>query len=89
MMAPTDLVVVLPGIMGSTLRQDGHLVWAPSAGVGAARDRHVRPLAHSACSCPTASATTTPATGSNRPALMPDLHVLPGHLDPVKGYDGC
>ena len=32
MTAPTDLVVVLPGILGSTLRQDGHLVWAPSAG---------------------------------------------------------
>ena len=31
-MQPTDLVVVLPGILGSTLRQDGHLVWAPSAG---------------------------------------------------------
>ena len=31
-MPPTDLVVVLPGIMGSTLRRNGHLVWAPSAG---------------------------------------------------------
>ena len=29
--ASTDLVVVLPGILGSTLRREGHLVWAPSA----------------------------------------------------------
>jgi hypothetical protein len=27
-----DLVVVLPGILGSTLAKDGKLVWAPSAG---------------------------------------------------------
>lgn len=27
-----DMVVVLPGIMGSTLAKDGSLVWAPSAG---------------------------------------------------------
>ena len=32
MTAPTDLVVVMPGILGSTLRRDGSLVWAPSAG---------------------------------------------------------
>lgn len=32
-MTGTDLVVVLPGIMGSTLRRaDGKLVWAPSTG---------------------------------------------------------
>src|SRR5260370_966496 len=31
-MPPTDVVVVMPGILGSTLGQDGHLVWAPSAG---------------------------------------------------------
>ena len=31
-MTPTDLVAVVPGILGSTLRQDGHLAWAPSAG---------------------------------------------------------
>jgi len=32
MMTNTDLVVVLPGIMGSTLEKDNKLVWAPSAG---------------------------------------------------------
>ena len=30
--AVRDFVVVLPGIMGSTLSRDGVLVWAPSAG---------------------------------------------------------
>ena len=27
-----DMVIVLPGIMGSTLAKNGKLVWAPSAG---------------------------------------------------------
>ena len=27
-----DLVVVLPGILGSTLARDGQQVWAPSSG---------------------------------------------------------
>jgi hypothetical protein len=27
-----DLVVVLPGIMGSTLAKDGKPIWAPSVG---------------------------------------------------------
>ena len=87
MTAPTDLVVVLPGILGSTLRQDGHLVWAPSAGSAlraiatfgasvrrlatARRNRRRPPL----------------MMASNRPALMPDLHVLPGIWTAVKGYD--
>ena len=47
MTAPTDLVVVLPGILGSTLRRDGRLVWAPSAGSRCAH-RHVRRLAPAA-----------------------------------------
>ena len=29
---PTDLVVVLPGITGSTLYRDGKAIWKPSAG---------------------------------------------------------
>lgn len=36
-MPPTDVVIVLPGIMGSQLRQDGHLVWGPSDLTGFAR----------------------------------------------------
>src|SRR5262249_16777895 len=62
----TDLVVVLPGIMASTLAKRGHLVWAPSAGAVlraiATFGRSVTRL-----TLPTTSATATPATGS-RPA---------------------
>jgi hypothetical protein len=67
MTAPTDLVVVLPGILGSTLRQDGHLVWAPSAGSAL---RAITTLGASLrrLELPRASATSTPATASNRRA---------------------
>jgi pimeloyl-ACP methyl ester carboxylesterase len=86
MTAPTDLVVVLPGILGSTLRQDGHLVWAPSAGSA------LRAIATFGASLrrlelPAGIGDDHPGDGVEPAGLMPDLHVLPGIWTAVKGYD--
>jgi triacylglycerol esterase/lipase EstA (alpha/beta hydrolase family) len=82
----TDLVVVLPGILGSTLRQNGRLVWAPSAGSAlraiATFGASVRQL-----KLPPGIGDEHPGDGVEPAALMPDLHVLPGIWAAVKGYD--
>lgn len=85
-MPPTDLVVVLPGILGSTLRQDGHLVWAPSAGAA------LRAIATFGASIqrlqlPEGIGDEHPRDGVEPTGVMLDLHVLPGIWTPIKGYD--
>jgi len=82
----TDMVVVLPGIMGSTLAKDGRLVWAPSAGVVL---RAIRTFGHSvrALTLPAGVADDHPADGVEPVALMPDLHVLPGLWTANIGYE--
>jgi pimeloyl-ACP methyl ester carboxylesterase len=85
-MAPTDLVAVVPGILGSTLRQHGRLVWAPSAGAA------LRAIATFGASIqrlqlPAGIGDEHPRDGVEPAGLMPDLHVLPGIWTPVKGYD--
>lgn len=82
----TDLVVVLPGIMGSTLRADGKLVWAPSAG---AVLRAIRTFGRSitTLTLPAGIGDDHPGDGVEPAGLMPDLHVLPGLWTPVRGYD--
>ena len=86
MTAPTDLVAVLPGILGSTLRQDGHPVWAPSAGSAlraiATFGASVRRL-----ELPAGIGDDHPCDGVEPAGLMPDLHVLPGVWTAIKGYD--
>lgn len=86
MTSPTDLVVVLPGILGSTLSKNGRLVWAPSAGSalraiatfgGSVKDLRL----------PYGIGDEDPHDGVVAVDLMPDLHVLPGIWTPVKGYD--
>jgi pimeloyl-ACP methyl ester carboxylesterase len=81
-----DLVVVLPGILGSTLRQDGRLAWAPSAGAAlraiATFGKSVQRLR-----LPAGIGDEHPGDGVEPAALMPDLHVLPGIWTPLKGYD--
>ena len=86
MATPDDLVVVLPGILGSTLRGEGRLVWAPSAGSVL---RAVRTFGASVKSLelPTGIGDDHPMDGVEPAGLMPDLHVLPGIWTPVKGYD--
>ena len=61
----TDLVVVLPGILGSTLRDKDGMVWEVS---GKAALRAVLSLGRSLnrlAACPRASATSTPRTASS------------------------
>jgi len=85
-MPPTDVAVVLPGILGSTLRQDGHTVWAPSAGSVL---RAIATLGASVkrLQLPAGIGDEHPGDGVEPASLMPDLHVLPGIWTPVKGYD--
>jgi len=86
MMTPTDLVVVLPGIMGSQLRKDGGLVWGASAGAAvraiATFGRSVKRL-----QLPDGIGDDHPCDGVQPAGIMPDLHLLPGIWTPVKGYD--
>lgn len=82
-----DLVVVLPGITGSTLRtEDGTLVWSPTAGalVNAIKSfgRNVNALR-----LPQGIGDEHPGDGVEPVALMDDLHLIPGVWTPVKGYD--
>jgi pimeloyl-ACP methyl ester carboxylesterase len=82
----TDLVVVLPGIMGSTLAEkNGRLVWAPSAG---SVIRAVRTIGDSIrdLTLPGGIGDEHPGDGVRPVALMPDLHVLPGVWTPIQGY---
>ncbi len=80
-----DVIVVLPGILGSTLAQDGRLVWAPSAGAAlraiATFGSSIRQLA-----LPAGIGDEHPDDGVEPVALMPDLHVLPGVWSWNLGY---
>jgi pimeloyl-ACP methyl ester carboxylesterase len=81
-----DLVVVLPGILGSTLARGGRLIWAPSAGavvdVIRTLGRTIRQLR-----LPDGIGDDHPGDGVEPVALMPDLHVLPGLWTANIGYD--
>ncbi|HZV73226.1 MAG TPA: hypothetical protein VFF79_05890 [Conexibacter sp.] len=81
-----DLVVVLPGVMGSTLVRDGCEVWGPSAGSVL---RAIRSFGASV-----RDLTLAPEIGDGDPCdgvcaarLMPDLHVVPGLWSVSLGYD--
>lgn len=60
-MVSTDLVIVLPGIMGSTLKKDNTLVWAPSAGAVLTLGRSLTTL-----QLPAGIRDAHPTTASNR-----------------------
>ncbi len=81
-----DVVVVLPGIMGSTLAKKGSLVWAPSAGVVlraiATFGNSIRKL-----TLPAGIGDAHPDDEVEPVALMPDLHLLPGIWSANIGYD--
>jgi pimeloyl-ACP methyl ester carboxylesterase len=89
----TDLVVVLPGIMGSTLGQKtatrsakDNLVWAVSgrAALHGARNflGHAPRLA-----LPDGIGDEPSEDGVEPVGLMPDLHVIPGLWTPIRGYN--
>ncbi|GIE30629.1 hypothetical protein Ait01nite_036740 [Actinoplanes italicus] len=86
MSTPTDFVVVLPGILGSTLSHHGTLVWSPSAGSAL---RAIRTFGRSihGLRLPEDVGDNHPGDGVEAVGLMPDLHVLPHVWTPVKGYD--
>jgi pimeloyl-ACP methyl ester carboxylesterase len=92
-MTSNDLVVVLPGITGSTLGLRGsdgspasaNLIWAPSAGAVwkllTGRDSILKKM------LPDGIGDAAPDDGVEPVALMPDVHVLPGIWTPIRGYD--
>jgi pimeloyl-ACP methyl ester carboxylesterase len=84
-MASTDFVVVIPGIMGSTLKKNDKPVWAPSGGAVlrglATFFRSIKRL-----QLPDGAGDNAAGDGVEPVALMPDLHLLPGIWTPVKGY---
>ncbi|HST85548.1 MAG TPA: hypothetical protein VLL08_27665 [Kineosporiaceae bacterium] len=85
-MAKNDLVVVVPGIMGSTLTQHGKPVWSLSGGAivraVVTLGRHVKDLR-----LPNGIGDDHPDDGVEASALMPTLHAIPGIWTPVRGYD--
>jgi pimeloyl-ACP methyl ester carboxylesterase len=84
-MTDTDLVVVLPGITGSTLHQHGKPVWEPSGG---AILKGLRTLGRSLkqLQLPAGVGEEDPGDGVEAVAVMPDVHVIPGVWSPIQGY---
>ncbi|ANZ42114.1 hypothetical protein BBK82_45470 [Lentzea guizhouensis] len=82
----SDLVVVLPGILGSTLRDEDGMVWEVS---GRAALRAVLTLGRSLrrLKLPAGIGDEHPQDGIEPVGLMTDLHVIPGIWTPLKGYD--
>lgn len=82
----SDLVVVLPGILGSTLRDQDGMVWEVS---GKAALRAVLSLGRSLrrLTLPSGIGDEHPQDGIEPVGLMADLHVIPGIWTPLKGYD--
>jgi pimeloyl-ACP methyl ester carboxylesterase len=82
----SDLVVVLPGILGSTLRDKDDMVWEVS---GKAALRAVLSLGRSLqrLKLPAGIGDEHPGDGIEPVGLMADLHVIPGIWTPLKGYD--
>ncbi|GAA5018316.1 hypothetical protein GCM10023258_05050 [Terrabacter aeriphilus] len=92
-MTSNDLVVVLPGITGSTLGirgDDGspaseNLIWAPSAGAVWKLLTGGSSILRQAL--PEGIGDGHPGDGVEPVALMPDVHVIPGIWTPIRGYD--
>ncbi|WP_328870822.1 hypothetical protein OHT76_12290 [Streptomyces sp. NBC_00287] len=82
-----DLVVVLPGIMGTRLANaDGGAVWDVSGG---ALWRALRTFSQSVkrLRLPADIGNDHPGDGIRPVGVMPDLHVIPGIWHPVDGYN--
>ncbi|MGH8884655.1 MAG: esterase/lipase family protein [Egibacteraceae bacterium] len=84
-MVGRDVVVVVPGILGSTLRKDGQLVWAPSAG---AVTRAIRTLGRSVrgLELPEGIGDGEPEDGVQPVDVVQGLHLLPGIWSASIGY---
>ena len=83
----TDVVVLLPGIMGSVLQRDGKDVWAPTAGAA------MKALWSLGRSLKELQLDRDPwdvddlGDGVKATRLAPDLHIVPG-LWSIDGYSG-
>jgi pimeloyl-ACP methyl ester carboxylesterase len=92
-MTSNDLVVVIPGITGSTLGVRGadgspaseNLIWAPSAGAVWRLLTGGNSILKKAL--PEGIGDAAPDDGVEPVGLMPDVHVLPGIWTPIRGYD--
>jgi pimeloyl-ACP methyl ester carboxylesterase len=83
-----DVVIVVPGIMGSELVDaTGRPVWSVSAGALA---NAVRTLGKSLrrLQLPDGIGDHSPDDGIRATALLKSLHVVPGLWSPITGYDG-
>lgn len=82
----SDVVVVLPGILGSTLERNGVPIWSPSAGAVLRAivtfGGNVKSL-----TLPSGIGDQHPSDGVRPMGLMPDLHLLPGIWTANIGYD--
>lgn len=85
-MADNDLIVVIPGITGSTLIRNDTEVWSSKPltllKTLATLGRHVREL-----ELPSGIGDDAPNDGVNAAALMPSLHFIPGLWSPIRGYE--
>ena len=92
-MVSTDVVVVLPGIMGSTLGlKEGDrpasekLIWALDAGAIWRGATGLGPSIKD-FALPAGVGDGHPGDGIEPVGLMGDVHVIPGLWTPVRGYD--
>jgi pimeloyl-ACP methyl ester carboxylesterase len=84
--AGNDVVIVVPGVMGSRLQaQDGSEVWGAGAG---SMLRALRTLGGSlrALMLPSSVGDGPAPDGVRARGLMPSLHAIPGIWTPIKGY---
>lgn len=85
-MADNDLIVVIPGIMGSTLCRNGTELWSSNLptmlAALATLGKNIRELELS-----DGIGDDAPDDGVEGAALMPSLHVVPGLWSPIRGYE--
>lgn len=80
-----DLVVVLPGIMGSALYKNGKPAWDPTLdGVVDALKTLGRSI--SSLTLPAGVGDNPPEDGVEATHLVKDVHVIPGLWTPIRGY---
>jgi pimeloyl-ACP methyl ester carboxylesterase len=84
-MPTNDLIVVLPGIMGSTLARHGKPIWSPSPS-GILRAITTFGGSIRTLQLPDDLGDEHPGDGVEPIAVMPNLHVLPGIWTPIRGY---
>lgn len=84
--ASNDLIVVIPGIIGSTLTRDGTDIWSsnPTTILAALATfaKQIRTL-----QLPAGIGDDAPEDGVEAAALMSHLHFLPGLWTPIHGYN--